>query len=68
MPPADFDGLRNTAMLRLDEFSAQATQLGIEACKPRLIEYVPRYGLLMQSRYADLPWPADSRHRGAVSS
>jgi len=54
MPPADFDGLRNTATLRLDAFSGQAVRLGIESFETRLIEDVPQYGLLVQSRYADL--------------
>lgn len=54
LPPADFDGLRNAAALRLDEFSAQAARLGIESVETRLIEDVAQYGLLMQSRYADL--------------
>lgn len=54
MPPADFDGLRHTASLRLEAFSAQAARLGIASVETRLIEDVPQYGLLMQSRYADL--------------
>lgn len=54
MPQADFDGLRNTALLRLDEASGQAARLGIDAFEARLIEDVPQFGLLLQSRYADL--------------
>ena len=54
MPPTDFDGLRATAQLRLDEFNGQAARLGIESAEARLIEDVPQYGLLLQSRYADL--------------
>lgn len=53
-PAADFDGMRKLARLRLDEFSAQATRLGIQSAETRLIEDVPQYGLLLQSRYADL--------------
>ena len=53
-PAADFDGMRKLARLRLDEFSAQATRLGIQSVETRLIEDVPQYGLLLQSRYADL--------------
>jgi nucleotide-binding universal stress UspA family protein len=53
-PAADFDGMRTLARLRLDEFSAQAARLGIPSVETRLIEDVPQYGLLLQSRYADL--------------
>jgi len=53
-PAADFDGMRKLARLRLDEFSAQAARLGIQSVETRLIEDVPQYGLLLQSRYADL--------------
>jgi nucleotide-binding universal stress UspA family protein len=53
-PAADFDGMRQLAKLRLDEFSAQAARLGIQSVETRLIEDVPQYGLLLQSRYADL--------------
>lgn len=53
-PAADFDGMRKLARLRLDEFSAQAARLGIQSAETRLIEDVPQYGLLLQSRYADL--------------
>lgn len=54
IPPADFDGLRDAATLRLDECKGQAARLGIESFEARLIEDVPQYGLLLQSRYADL--------------
>jgi nucleotide-binding universal stress UspA family protein len=54
MPSTDFDGLRDTAALRLQEFSGQAARLGITSFETRLIEDVPQYGLLLQSRYADL--------------
>jgi len=54
MPPTDFDRLRATAQLRLDEFNGQAARLGIESAEACLIDDVPQYGLLLQSRYADL--------------
>jgi nucleotide-binding universal stress UspA family protein len=54
VPPADFDGLREAATLRLREFSEQAQRLGIQSAEARLIEDVADCGLLLQSRYADL--------------
>ncbi|MDB5958845.1 MAG: hypothetical protein JWP59_139 [Massilia sp.] len=52
--PMDFDGLREAASLLLKEFTEQATRLGVESVETRLIENVAEYGLLLQSRYADL--------------
>jgi nucleotide-binding universal stress UspA family protein len=53
-PLADFDALRQAAAQRLEAFSEQAARLGIELVEARLIEDVADYGLLLQSRYADL--------------
>jgi nucleotide-binding universal stress UspA family protein len=54
IPPADFDGLRDAASLRLREFADLAARLGVASAEARLIEDVADYGLLLQSRYADL--------------
>jgi nucleotide-binding universal stress UspA family protein len=54
IPLADFDGLREAASLRLKTFSEQAARLGVESAEARLVEDVADYGLLLQSRYADL--------------
>ncbi|MGZ5182149.1 MAG: universal stress protein [Ramlibacter sp.] len=53
-PTADFDGLRDAAQARLREFSEQAGRLGVASFETRLIEDLADYGLLLQSRYADL--------------
>jgi nucleotide-binding universal stress UspA family protein len=53
-PLADFDALRQAAAQRLEAFNEQAARLGIESVEARLIEDVADYGLLLQSRYADL--------------
>jgi nucleotide-binding universal stress UspA family protein len=53
-PDTDFQGLRNAAGLRLQEFEQQAAQLGVASFESRLIDDDVRYALLLQSRYADL--------------
>jgi len=53
-PFTDFEGLREAALARLRAFSEQAGRLGVASHEARLIEDVAAYGLLMQSRYADL--------------
>jgi nucleotide-binding universal stress UspA family protein len=53
-PASDFQGLRNTAELRLDVFRQEAARLGVASRETRLIEDDARHGLLLQSRYADL--------------
>jgi nucleotide-binding universal stress UspA family protein len=52
--PADYDGLRGAALVRLREFSEHATRLGVSSIEARLIEDLTDYGLMLQSRYADL--------------
>lgn len=54
VPVTDLDGLRDAALVRLQEFAAQAVRLGVASSEVRLIEDHASYGLLMQSRYADL--------------
>ena len=54
MPIDDFDSLRATATLRLVRFSEQAARLGMPMVETRVIENMPDYGLVLQSRYADL--------------
>jgi nucleotide-binding universal stress UspA family protein len=53
-PDSAFEGLRNAAALRLEQFKQQAERLGVESFEARLIEDDTRYALLLQSRYADL--------------
>lgn len=53
MPLADFDGLRNTATSRLDEFSAQAARLDIGSFETRLIKDAPQNSLLVQACCTD---------------
>jgi nucleotide-binding universal stress UspA family protein len=53
-PNADFDGLRDAALLRLRAFTEQAARLGVASVEARLVENLAGYGLLLQSRYADL--------------
>jgi nucleotide-binding universal stress UspA family protein len=50
----DFQGLRDDAAARLEEFRVAAAHQGVESVETRLIEDDPRYALLLQSRYADL--------------
>jgi nucleotide-binding universal stress UspA family protein len=50
----DFQGLRDEARARLEEFRLAAAHLGVESVEARMIEDDPRYALLLQSRYADL--------------
>jgi nucleotide-binding universal stress UspA family protein len=54
MPPADFDGLREAAALRLDGFTAAAAALGVVSMEARLVEDATDASLLLASRYADL--------------
>lgn len=54
VPPADFDALRASVAAQLDAFTEQATRLGIASLETRLIDDHTDYGLLLQSRYADL--------------
>jgi len=54
VPPSDFVGLRESATVLLDDFMEQAARLGIASMEARLVEDHTDYGLLLQSRYADL--------------
>ena len=54
VPVVDLDSLRATARQRLDAFTAQAARLGVASVEARLAEEDGAYGLLLQSRYADL--------------
>ena len=54
VPPADFDGLRQTAALHLRGFTDQAAKLGVASVETRLVEDTADGALLLQARYADL--------------
>jgi nucleotide-binding universal stress UspA family protein len=54
VPPADFDGLRETAALHLRGFTDQAARLGIASVETRIVEDTADGALLLQARYADL--------------
>jgi nucleotide-binding universal stress UspA family protein len=54
VPPADFDGLRETANLRLRGFTDQAARLGVASAEARAVEDTADGALLLQARYADL--------------
>jgi nucleotide-binding universal stress UspA family protein len=54
VPPADFDGLRETAALHLRAFTDQAARLGVPSVEARLVEDTADGALLLQARYADL--------------
>ncbi|KQX98527.1 hypothetical protein ASD28_15725 [Massilia sp. Root133] len=54
VPPADFDGLRETAALHLRAFTDRAAKLGVVSVETRLIEDTADGALLLQARYADL--------------
>ena len=54
VPPADFDGLRETAALHLRAFTDQAVKLGVASVEARLVEDTADGALLLQARYADL--------------
>jgi nucleotide-binding universal stress UspA family protein len=54
IPPADFDGLRETAALHLRGFTDHAARLGIASVETRLVEDTADGALLLQARYADL--------------
>lgn len=54
VPPADFDGLRETAALHLRAFTDQAAKLGVASVETRLVEDTADGALLLQARYADL--------------
>jgi nucleotide-binding universal stress UspA family protein len=54
VPPADFDGLRETAALHLRGFTDQAARLGVASVETRLVEDTADGALLLQARYADL--------------
>lgn len=54
VPPADFDGLRETAALHLRAFTDQAVKLGVGSVETRLVEDTADGALLLQARYADL--------------
>jgi nucleotide-binding universal stress UspA family protein len=68
MPVSDLDGLRDAALVRLREFAEQATRLGVASSEARLIEEDTDYGLLMQSRYADLVVLSQDREHGQERS
>ncbi|MGZ5183455.1 MAG: universal stress protein, partial [Ramlibacter sp.] len=50
----EFQGMSEAAAEHLEAFRVAAAHLGVEAVETRLIEDDPRFGLLLQSRYADL--------------
>ncbi|MCS0589674.1 universal stress protein [Massilia norwichensis] len=54
VPPSDFVALRESSTAHLDAFAEQARRLGVASVETRLIEDHADYGLLLQSRYADL--------------
>ncbi len=54
VPPTDFDALRASVSAQLDAFTERAARLGLESVEARLVEDHIDYGLLLQSRYADL--------------
>jgi nucleotide-binding universal stress UspA family protein len=54
VPADDFTAMREAAAARLRAFAEQAARLGVESHETRLVEEEPDYGLLLQSRYADL--------------
>lgn len=54
IPAADFTAMRAAAAARLQDFAEQARRLGVASFEGRLVEDVAEYGLLLQSRYADL--------------
>ena len=54
VPVVDLDALRAAARQRLDAFATQAARLGVASVETRLAEEDTAYGLLLQSRYADL--------------
>lgn len=54
VPPADFDGLRETAALHLQGFTDQTARLGVAPVETRLVEDTADGALLLQARYADL--------------
>ncbi|SDE94453.1 Universal stress protein family protein [Massilia sp. PDC64] len=54
VPPADFDGLRETAALHLRGFTDHAARLGIASVETRVVEDTADGALLLQARYADL--------------
>jgi len=54
VPPADFDGLRETAALHLRAFTDHAARLGVASVEERLVEDTADSALLLQARYADL--------------
>ncbi|MFC5547087.1 universal stress protein [Massilia aerilata] len=64
VPVTDLDGLRDAALVRLQEFAAQAVRLGVASSEVRLIEDHADYALLMQSRYADLVVLSQDREHG----
>jgi nucleotide-binding universal stress UspA family protein len=54
LPLEDFDGLRASVSAHLATFVEQAGRLGVGSVEARLIDDHTDYGLLLQSRYADL--------------
>ncbi|GAB3381401.1 universal stress protein [Massilia agri] len=54
VPVVDVDALRATARQRLEAFTTQAARLGVASIEARLAEEDAAFGLLLQSRYADL--------------
>ena len=54
IPIDDFAAMREATEARLRDFAEQAKRLGVAAIETRLIEDVADFGLLLQSRYADL--------------
>lgn len=54
LPESEFQGLRDSALARLEAFRSAAERLEVGSLETRLIDDEPGYGLLLQSRYADL--------------
>ncbi|MDY0973791.1 universal stress protein [Massilia sp. CFBP9012] len=50
----EFQDLRDSVTVVLDDFVAQAEHLGIHGAETRMVEDADRDGLLLQARYADL--------------
>ena len=54
MPESDFSGVRDAVQARLAEFSTAVQRQGVASFETRMLEDDARFGLLLESRYADL--------------
>lgn len=66
-PVVDLDALRAGARRRLDDFTVQAGRLGVASIETRLAEEDTAFGLLLQSRYADLLVLSQDPPRGSAA-